>query len=250
MTNTNLKKSFSRLLQFAPNKDITRINKFIISGCFARKTREVLEYIKRTGYESDITRVSNYIKLVKEQFSAMQYKFGQEIEVDFFCDVAGTKYFDDFIKNYDKNDFYQRMTNFNPDLNFTGDLSDIKRRAFTAVKEQELKGLGEGASIYLDALEMALKKIGNNPEDEINGVSKSVIALSYIMDAIGGTQLYLPKSDILGKIINEVGIYIDGFKMDSQSIARKYGVTFKTVNKVSKHVSDSIKNYEGANENQ
>ncbi|OUE63905.1 hypothetical protein AZ002_000821 [Citrobacter freundii] len=82
------------------------------------------------------------------------------------------------------------MTNFNPDLNFTGDLSDIKRRAFTAVKEQELKGLGEGASIYLDALEMALKKIGINPEDEINGVSKSVIALSYIMDAIGGTQLY------------------------------------------------------------
>lgn len=250
MTNINLKKSFSRLLQFAPNKDITRVNKFIVSGCFARKTREVLEYIKRAGYDSDLTSVCNYMKLVKEQFSTTQQKFGQEIEIDFFCDVAGTKCFDDFITNYDKRDFYQQMINFNPDLNFSGDLSNIKRRAFMAVKDRELKSVGEGASIYLDALEMALKKIGVNPEDEINGVSKSVIALSYIMDAIGGTQLYLPKSDILGKIINEVGMYADGFKMDSQSVARKYGVTFNTVSKVSKRVSDSIKIYEGANENQ
>lgn len=245
MVNTNVKNSFSNLLKSPPHKDITAINKFIVSGCFSRTTPEILEFIKRSGYKSDITSTFHYVKLIKEQLDTAKEKFGQDIEIEFFCDVAGTMYFEDFMHVYDKDSFYHEMVKFNPEFNFHGDLAKIKRRAFMALKDSELKKVGGNISIYLGALELALKKIGVDPEEEINGMSKSIVAMMYIMRAIGGIQIYLPKGDILNRMINEVDIYTDGYMMDSQSIARKYGVTFKTVSTVSKRVRDAIKEYEG-----
>lgn len=248
MDNIKSKATLSKLLQFAPHHDITRINKFIVSGCFARHSQDVLKYIKHVGYSGSLKSVSNHTTLIKQQFEIAQQKHGQEIEIDLFCDVAGTKYFDVFMDNYDKPDFYQQMMVCNPDFHFSGDLSKLKKLAFAAIKDNEFQGTGEGVSYLLDALDIALKKIGVNSEDEINGVSKSIIVASHIMDTIGGVQFYLPKGDILGKLLTDIGIYIDGFRMSNQDIARKYGVTFNTAIATSRRVSKAIKNYESGND--
>jgi Mor family transcriptional regulator len=60
---------------------------------------------------------------------------------------------------------------------------------------------------------MALKKIGVNPDEEINGTSKSAVATMHLMDSIGGIQFYLPKNHSLKRIINDVDMYMDSFKM-------------------------------------
>ena len=248
MANINVRNSFSRLLEQAPHKDISAINKFILSGCFTKKTSEVYGFIKRMGYTCNNNVIKKHVELVKSQLAEVQNKFGPEVELEFFCDVAGTSFFNDFIHVYDKDSFYQEMISFNPDFKFTGDLANIKRRAFMAMKEKEFQHVGEGISVYLGALELALKKIGVNPEEEINGMSKSVIAMICIMRVIGGMQLYLPKGDIFNRVLNQVDMYVDSFRMEPQALARKYGVTFKTVITASKIVSGAIKEYEGKNE--
>lgn len=245
---SDAKNPFYLLLKHPPHKDISAINTFIITGCFTRQTNEVLEFIRRTGYDSDMTSTLHYINFVKKQLKQAVDKFGESIEIDFFCDVAGTKYFDDFMLSYDNGEFYKDMTAFSPDLNFTGDAAKIKRRAFLAVMSKRLSCEHPGISYFNDALEEALKKIGVNPQDEINGVSKSVLATMHLMDSIGGIQIYLPKAHPLKCAINDIGIYADSFKMDLKSIALKHGVTNKTVSAVIHRVRKAIKEYEGINE--
>ena len=248
MADTNVRNSFSRLLKFPPHKDITEINKFIVSGCFTRNASEVFDFIKRQGYNSDITSVYSYIKCIEEQLNTAKAKFGDDLEIDFFCDVAGTVCFESFMHAYDKDTFYHEMIKFSPEFNFHGGFAKIKRRAFMAIKEKELQKTGNSISVYLGALDIALKKIGVNPEEEINGMSKSIVVMLYIMKSIGGIQMYLPKGDILTRMINEVEIYTDGYLMDGQSVARKHGITQKTVNIVSKRVAQAMREYEGRHE--
>ena len=245
MANTNVKNSFNRLLQFPPHKDITTINKFIVSGSFTRSSREIFDYIKKVGYESDITSIFKYINLIKSQLNLANETFGDEVDIDFFCDVAGTSYFEHFICTYGQDSFFDEMAELNPMFNFKGHLSKIKQNAFMALKNVEFKKTGDSVSLYLGALEVALKRIGVNPNDEINGVSKSIIALLYVMNTIGGTMLYLPKGDALNRVITDVDIYIDNHRMDAGSVALKYGVTYKTVSIASKRVREAIKLYEG-----
>ncbi|HDK6067980.1 TPA: hypothetical protein M4Z47_006164 [Klebsiella variicola] len=241
MVNTN----FNTLLAQAPHKDITAINKFITSSCFTRTGQETLSFIRKMGYRYNLCDTSIYIRLVKEQFEEARRKFGDSVEIDFFCDVAGTKYFEDFMAVYDKDSFYQEMIYFNPDFNYTGNLKSIRNRAFTAVREKDLQNPGEGVSYLIGALENALKRIGVNPEDEMNGMTKALIMAMTVMNDIGGMQFYLPKGELLKRVVNKIDIYTDSYTMGTQQLAIKYGVSFKAITLVIKSVRQAIKEYEG-----
>lgn len=240
-----MKTSFNALLALAPHKDITAINKFITSSCFTCTGQDTLSFIRKMGYRFNLSDTSVYIGLVKKQFEEACTKFGDTVEIDFFCDVAGTKYFEDFMAVYDKDSFYQEMINFNPDFNYTGNLKSIRSRAFTAVREKDLQNPGEGISYLIGALENALKKIGVNPEDDMNGMTKSLRMAMSIMNDIGGMQFYLPKGDLLKRVVNKIDIYTDSYTMGTQQLAIKYGVSFKAIILVIKSVKQAMKEYEG-----
>lgn len=245
MSRATIQNSFSQLIKYPPHKDITVINKYIITGCFTFKVKDVIDFINKTGYESSHFVVDEYIKSVKTQLDEAQNKLGDEFDIEFFCDVAGTELFPDFISAHSQSNPYEELVKFNPDLNFSGNRSKLKQRAFIAVRNKEFKNIYEGVSYINNAIEMALKKIGVNPDEEINGTSKSAVATMHLMDSIGGIQFYLPKNHSLKRIINDVDMYMDSFKMDYKKIAIKHGVNFRTVRTVIKRVHDAIKEYEG-----
>lgn len=248
MARATVKDSFDSLLKYPPHKDITAINKFIVTGCFIRTTADILSFIKRSGYNTNLTYTLSYVNLIKSQLSKASKKFGERVEIDFFCDVAGTKNFDDFMNLCDKDDFYQGMIKYNPDYNSCGGISNLKRKAFQAVLSAQTKDEFVGVSYITEALEHSLKKIGINPFDEINGISKSSILTMHLMDCIGGIQIYLPKSHPLKRIIADIDIYEDSFKMEFKQMAIKYGLTYKTISLVMRRTLAAIKEYEGANE--
>lgn len=243
-----MKTNFNTLLAQAPHKDITAINKFITSSCFTCTGQETLLFIRKTGYRYSLCDAVLYIKKVKEQFEEACSKFGGSVEVDFFCDVAGTKHFDDFMAVYDKDSFYQDMINYNPEFNYSGDLKKIHNRALRAVRDKDFQSYGEGIHNIMEALERALKKVGINPSEDINGTSKVIAATMQILEDIGGMQLYLPRSDALKRTVNKVDIYTDSYRMEPRQLAVKYGVTDKTVYLAIKYVKQAIKEYEGSNE--
>lgn len=243
-----MKTNFNTLLAQAPHKDITAINKFITSSCFTCTGQEALLFIRKNGYRCNLSDSTLYIQKVKEQFEEARTKFGNNVEVDFFCDVAGTKYFEDFMAVYDKDSFYQDMINYNPEFNYSGTLRKMRDRALRAVRDKDFQSYGDGIHNIMEALERALKKIGINPTDDISGTSKVVAATMQILDDIGGMQLYLPRSDALKRTVNKVNIYTDSYNMSPKQLAVKYGVTDKTVYLAIKYVEQAIKEYEGSNE--
>lgn len=236
--------SFNTLLSLAPHRDITAVNKFILSSCFTCCTQKLVSYIQRLGYISYPEEARNHIVLIKQQFENAREKFGNEIETDFFCDVAGTRFFEDFMLLYNKDSFYQEMINFNPDFNYTGNLKKIRARALTSIRCKELQHQSEGVTYIMDALDSALRKIGVNPLEDISGTNKLIVATMCILDDIGGMQFYLPKGEVLKRITNRTNIYTDSFIMSTQQLAVKYGVSYKTVHNTIRSVEKAIKEYE------
>ncbi|EPB4371652.1 Mor transcription activator family protein [Citrobacter freundii] len=236
--------SFNTLLSLAPHKDITAVNKFILSSCFTCNSRKLVSYIQKLGYVSYQEEACNHIALIKKQFEQVQEKFGNEIETDFFCDVAGTAFFQDFMLIYNKDSFYQDIMSFNPDFNYTGNIKHLRERAVAAVRYKEFQHPGDGLTYIMDALDTALKKAGINPHEEFSGTTRLIVATMSILNDIGGMQFYLPKGEVLKKITNRTHIYTDSFTMGTQQLAIKYGISYKAVHTTIKSVEKAIKEYE------
>ena len=79
----------------------------------------------------------------------------------------------------------------------------------------------------------------------MNGMTKSLRMAMSIMNDIGGMQLYLPKGDLLKRVVNKIDIYTDSYTMGTQQLAIKYGVSFKAIILVIKSVKQAMKEYEG-----
>ncbi|MGE0936675.1 Mor transcription activator family protein [Yersinia enterocolitica] len=237
-------KSFKKLLLCAPHADISKVNKYIVSRCFTCLTDDVVSYVNRLGYIFAAQPAREHVILLKEQFKVASETFGDKFELDYFCDVGGTEFFQDFMCAYDKDFFYQEMIKFNPDFNFTGDLSKIRRRAMIALRSESFSDIGQGVSYVMGAIEAALKKIGINPNDDIGGVSKLIITTMSLMDDIGGMQLYLPKAQELNKLANNINIYVDSYSMKTSALSLKYGLSYKSIHSVTKRVRTAIKKYE------
>lgn len=237
-------KLFKNLLDSAPHKDIRKINQHIINSCFTCKVDELITFIRRLGYTTHAQMVREYIAELKKQFDSASERYGDRLEIDYFCDVGGTVFFDDFMHVYDKDDFYNEMVKFNPDFIFNGELKDIRRKALTAIQRKQFSSVGEGSLFLMDSLSTGLKKIGVDPEKEIGGLSKLFIVAMSMMESIGGAQFYLPKGIELMRIVNSVDIYIDSYTMNSRDMAVKYGVSYKSIYHVIKAVRLAMKEYE------
>lgn len=237
-------KTFKKLLEGAPHKDISAANRFIVSSCFTCSVDNLVSFVHRLGYRLGAQLAKEHIVLVKNQFTLATEKFSDKFELDYFCDVAGTDFYHDFMLVYDKDNFYQEMIKFNPEFSFTGDLSKIRRRALAALRSKSFSDVGQGVSYVMSAVDTALKKIGVDPEDEVGGLSKLMVTTLSLMDEIGGMQFYLPKAQELNKIINNLNIYVDSYHMKTSELSIKYGLSFKGVHQVTGRVRAAIKEYE------
>ncbi|WP_262017354.1 Mor transcription activator family protein [Serratia liquefaciens] len=243
-------KSFRKLLQMPPHKDISRVNRLVIESSFTLTTDELVRIINRLGYAFAAEQAREHNILLKSQLESASEKFGDDFDLDYFCDVGGSDLFNDFMELHGSEDFYTKALDFNPDYNINGELASLKRKALVAVRHQRFSKTHECIDYVEGAFQKALKKIGVNPNDEISGVSKSLILTMSVMNDIGGMQFYLPKAVELHKTISDVDMYIDYFSMSLREASLKYGVSFKTISTVVKRVRAAIKEYEdGVNEN-
>lgn len=57
--------------------------------------------------------------------------------------------------------------------------------------------------MIMGAIEAALKKIGVDPQEEVNSTTKIFIATKAFLEVVGGIQFYLPKADSLSRIMKK-----------------------------------------------
>ncbi|MGK3349455.1 Mor transcription activator family protein [Escherichia coli] len=98
--------------------------------------------------------------------------------------------------------------------------------------------------MIMGAIEAALKKIGVDPQEEVNGTTKIFIATKAFLEVVGGIQFYLPKADSLSRIIKKANIYADSYVMSPAELAIKYGESGKSIYTTIKHVGAVIGNHE------
>ncbi|MEQ9864021.1 Mor transcription activator family protein [Pectobacterium aroidearum] len=238
------KGSFKRLLNLPPHRDISNANRFVIERAFTLSGDELVREVNRLGYDFSAEHAREHIKLLKKQIEIAVSKFGENFDLECFCDVGATNLFDEYLSMHDDSDFYKKALIFNPDYNIKGELSSLKRSALIAVRHQRFSKSHSGIDYFYGACENALKKIGVNPNDEISGVSKSLILTMEVMAVIGGMQFYLPKAIELHKAISDVDMYIDSISMSLSEVALKYGVSYKTISIAAKRVRLAMKEYE------
>ncbi|EKH9632806.1 hypothetical protein PAL15_002399 [Salmonella enterica] len=236
--------SFTEVLKQPPHKDISRTNKYIVSQGFSCGPDLLINFLSRLGYSFSPQLAKTYISSLKKQFDEFCEKRKDESDIEYFYDVGGTPFYSELIAFCLSDDFYNKAVKFNPELNFSGELSGLKKRVFRALKEKEFRNIGSGVLYLTSAVDMALKKIGVNPYDEINNLSKSQIVAMSMMNDIGGMQFYLPKGRELECVINRVDIYIDSLRMDYRDVAIKYGISNKSVFTLAERVRTAIKEYE------
>lgn len=237
-------RSFKKLLENPPHKDISKLNRFFVESGLTASVDDVVRFANRLGYIFAAEHAREHRFLLKKQLNQAEKQLGDDFDLNFFCDVAGTGFFNDFMEFHGVDDFYQKAINFIPDININGEFSSLKKKALIAVRHQKFSKIYTGIDYVERALHTSLKRIGVNPNDEILGLSKSLTLTMLLMDEIGGIQFYLPKAFELQKIISDVDMYIDSFSMDARTAALKYGVSYKTVHTVAKRISSAMKEYE------
>lgn len=238
------KQTFKNLMLTPPHNDITAINKFIVSSCFARDICDVMSYIGKMGYACNYNEVSEHVKLIEKQFHAVKHEQGCGCEIDVFCNVAGTALFNEFMSVCGKKTFYLDAMKFEPDFFSGGPVKHIRKTAIIALLRNETKILPESVTMIMGAIEAALKKIGVDPQEEVNSTTKIFIATKAFLEVVGGIQFYLPKADSLSRIMKKASIYADSYVMSPAELAIKYGESGKSIYTTIKHVGAVIGNYE------
>ncbi|WP_407219772.1 Mor transcription activator family protein [Escherichia coli] len=89
-----------------------------------------------------------------------------------------------------------------------------------------------------------MKKIGVDPQEEVNSTTKTFIATKAFLEVVGGIQFYLPKADSLSRTIKKANIYADSYVMSPAELAIKYGESGKSIYTTIKHVGAVIGNHE------